>query len=60
MDGGIEAARQVGHELGQPDSTHGLLHLGVGGVGPREGDVLAHGAREQVGLLRDDTELPPK
>ena len=44
-------------ELGEPDALHRLVDLVVGGVGPGEGDVVAHGAREQERLLRDDAEL---
>ena len=33
-----------------------LLELLVGRVGPREAQVLAHAAVEQVGVLRDDAD----
>ena len=37
-----------------------LLELLVGRVGPREAQVLAHGAVEQVGVLRDHADDAPE
>ena len=53
----VEALGQPVDELGEADAVHRLHDLVVGGVGPGEGDVVAHGAREQERLLRHDAEL---
>ena len=60
VDRRVDAVGQVLDELVEPDAAHGLHHLVVGGVGPGEGDVVAHGAREQERLLRHDAELAPQ
>ncbi len=39
-------------------ARRGLLELLVGRVGPREAQVVAHGAVEEVGVLRDDADGP--
>ena len=40
-----------------PTARAAVLDLGVGGVGPSVGDVVADGAGEQERLLRHDAEL---
>jgi hypothetical protein len=56
-DLGVVAVRQLGDELLGADRRGGGADLLVLGVGAAEGDVLAHGAREQERLLRHDPHL---
>ena len=49
-DAGVEAPRQVVHELRLGDPQR-LLDVGVGGVGPAEGEVLPDAHREQRRVL---------
>ncbi len=51
------AARQRGHEVVGADRPGRGLDLGVGGVGSSVGDVVAHRAGEEEGLLGHDAEL---
>ena len=53
----VDPFGQVRDQLVETDAVHGLHHLVVGRVGPRERDVVAHGAREEERLLRHDAEL---
>ena len=46
-----------GHEVVRADGAGRRLDLGVGGVGPAVGDVVAEGAGEQERLLGHDAEL---
>ena len=55
-DDGVVAVRQLEDEVvGLGDAGRGL-DLGVGGVGPGEGDVLADRRREQEALLEHDVD----
>ena len=53
----VDALGKVRDELVEADAVHGFHHFVVGRVGPREGDVVAHGAREQERLLRHHAQL---
>ena len=53
----VIAAGELGDELIGPDGAGGLADLALVGVGASEGDVLAHGAREQERLLGHDPHL---
>ena len=51
---GVVAAGQ-GHDLGvDAGRARGGAHLVVGGPGPAQGDVLAHGGAQQLGVLEDE------
>ena len=54
----VVAVRELGDEPVRLRGAGGGFHLGVGGVRPAVGDVLADGAAEQGGLLQDDADLP--
>src|ERR1044072_8835251 len=49
--------RQGGDELARADRGDRRLDLLLARLGPAEGDVLAHAAREEEALLGDDDEL---
>ena len=51
---GVVAAGQ-GHDLGvDAGRARGGAHLVVGGLGPAQGDVLAHRGAQQLGVLEDE------
>ena len=54
---GVEPVGQPVDELGEPDGVDRLVDLGVGRVGPGEGDVVADRAGEEERLLGHDAEL---
>ena len=54
----VVAVGELGDERVRLRGAGGGLHLGVGGVRPAVGDVLADGAAEQGGLLQHDADLP--
>ena len=60
-DLGLVAVLELEDELVRPDGARGGRDLLVGlASGRAEEDVLAHGAREEEALLRDDAELAPQ
>ena len=54
-----EPAGETGDRVERADGPGGRLDLGVGGVRPAVGDVVADRADEQVRLLRHDAEPAP-
>ena len=55
-DDGVVALGQRRDDVVDLGGAGGLLDLRVGGVRPREAQVLAHRRVEEVGLLRDDAD----
>ncbi len=52
-----EPAGQLGDEFPRVGQFAGMADGGIGGVGPGDPDVVAHGCPENKWILRDDAEL---
>src|SRR5439155_24154060 len=57
---GLEALRERGESVEQPEDAQRLLDLGVGCLRAPDPNVVAQRAREQESLLGNDDDAPPQ